>query len=657
MRFSRLFLNVALLTTFVQAFAQPTAPALRLRGRVIDAATRQAIPGAHLRVGKVGTATNADGRFELRLPAESRTDRLVVSYIGYQNLERPVTGSLDRDLTLALTEAPHQLAEAKVYASARAIVADAVARIPQNYPIQPVRLTAFYREANRMFPGGRYTYLAEGLLELFKPPYDRPKQGDQTRVVQYRKRELMPFDSVQIRWVQGATFGEWADFVRSRIEFLTEREHYDYRLIDITTYDGRDAYAIGFEPKGDRGKHRGTLYVALDGLALVAAEWRNTEAALKRRSDLSTAYRKAERKVEYQFFNGRWYLQRATNETVIEQVARKREHRVSDELVVTDFDTTTREGFRYTEIVQSTDAFSNLETPYDSTFWSRYNVTLQNDDLARQLQERGTQAEAQRVFSRPDSAVQPPSPKTSWAASRRPLRWRGYGGEWALSLVGAEATGSGARVGFQAPDSPFGFNGSVGLTSRPLALLSYSTTHWFGKGGFLGFRLATTPFAAQGGYRLSQRLLRAGWRWNLNPTGRPIRLEVGVGFGSSRLSQFLGRFDNPDASLRIDDRRFNAPVVEARLQRSITQAMPSLGLSVEVSRRREFFLEATYLLALAERERLILREGRGVFPQTARLNLPHSSVLVPADQVGGAVPFDLRHGQVRAGIRFKRLYR
>lgn len=657
MRLSRFLLTVALLTAFVQAFAQSTAPALRLRGRVIDAATREAIPGAHLRVGKIGTATNADGRFELRLPAEARAGQLVVSYIGYQNLERPVAGSLDRDLTLALTEAPHQLAEAKVYASARAIVADAVARIPQNYPVHPVRLTAFYREANRMFPGGRYTYLAEGLMEIHKPPYDRPNQDDQTRVVQYRKRELMPFDSVQIRWVQGATFGEWADFVRSRSEFLTEPDRYDYRLIDITTYDGRDVYAIGFEPRNDRGKHRGTVYVALGSLAIVAAEWRNTEAALKRRSDFGTAYRKAERKVDYQFFNGRWYLQRATNETVIEQVARKREHRVSDELVVTDFDTTARKGFRYTEIVQNTDAFATLETPYDSTFWRRYNVTLQSDDLARQLQERGTQAEAQRVFSRPDSAVRPAALKSSWAASRRPLRWRGTGSEWAVSLLGVNATAPGATVGFRAPGSAFGFSQRVGVADRPLALISWSTTHWIGSGGFIGLRLTTTPFTDQGGFRAYQRLLRLGWRYNLNPGGRPIRLETSLGVGATRLSRDLGRFDNPDPELRLDGRRFDAPLVSAQLRRSVGQLMPSLGLSVEVSRRMELFGEVTYLHAFSDRESLHLREGRGLFRRAAGLPLSDPAVQVVSEGADGLAPFRLEPWQGRLGIRFNRIYR
>lgn len=651
MKAIRVFLRTTFLFFLCSTPSWAQAPSLVLRGRVLDAGTRQPIPGAHLRVGKLGTAANADGRFELRLPESARSQRMVVSCIGYQNQERAVAASLGRELTLHLAEAPHQLAETTVYSSARAIVKEAVARIPQNYPTRPVRLTAFYREANRMSPGDQYTYLAEGLMEIHKPPYDRPGQNDQTRVVQYRKRELMPFDSTQLRWVQGATFGEWADFVRNRTEFIREPDRYAYTLRDITRYDGRDVYAIEFRPAVDRGQYQGTLYVTLNGLAMVAAEWRVTPGSLQRRSQSGTVYRQAARKAEYQFFNGRWYLQQAFNETVIEQTDRRREHRVSDELVVTDFDTTAAEGFRYPEVVQSTDAFVSLETPYDSTFWQRYNVTLQSDELARQLRERDIQEQARRVFSRPDSAtkVVPAPPK------RRP--WlRGVSRDWLLSTVGAEALTSSARLGYQAPGSSFGFDRQVPLATRPLVLLGWGTRFRIGAGGFAGWSIAVTPFAAQGGYRAYQSVFRTGWSWNLNPKRRPIRLETSVGYGRTRLAHDLGRFDNPDSDLRLGGRRFNAPTITAQVRQSVRQVMPTLGISVEASRRREFFADVTYFLPLADRAYLRLREGQGFFPRNARLPLPNDAVTVPTEQPGGAAPFALQHWQVRLGVRINRFW-
>jgi len=76
-----------------------------LRGRVVDEASKDALPGAVVRVQGtgVGMATDLDGKFDLRnVPVGKQT--VAVSYVGYKKISVEVTVSedmvLDRDISL-----------------------------------------------------------------------------------------------------------------------------------------------------------------------------------------------------------------------------------------------------------------------------------------------------------------------------------------------------------------------------------------------------------------------------------------------------------------------------------------------------------------------------------------------------------------------------
>ena len=90
-----------------------------LSGSVIDAESRQTLPGAHIRIlgSNKGTMANADGAFRLVLPEEDQ--RVVVSYLGYgSDTLRLAVGSDDVQHTFALRSSPIPLAEVLVLGDA-----------------------------------------------------------------------------------------------------------------------------------------------------------------------------------------------------------------------------------------------------------------------------------------------------------------------------------------------------------------------------------------------------------------------------------------------------------------------------------------------------------------------------------------------------------
>ncbi len=104
------FSGIALLCLLaLPAQAAPPAtplPAGTISGRVTDASTGEALPGASIRVAgtSIGAATNIDGRYTIP-NAPSGTQTLVVSYIGYEEQQRAVEvpdgGRLTADFALS----------------------------------------------------------------------------------------------------------------------------------------------------------------------------------------------------------------------------------------------------------------------------------------------------------------------------------------------------------------------------------------------------------------------------------------------------------------------------------------------------------------------------------------------------------------------------
>lgn len=71
-----------------------------VRGRVVEAGTMEPLPGVNIVIAgtNVGTATDANGRYELTVPNLNET--LVFTYIGFRTLEIPIAGRTEVNISL-----------------------------------------------------------------------------------------------------------------------------------------------------------------------------------------------------------------------------------------------------------------------------------------------------------------------------------------------------------------------------------------------------------------------------------------------------------------------------------------------------------------------------------------------------------------------------
>lgn len=90
-----------------------------IKGRVIDKDDKTPLPGVVLRLGNnlVATSTNAEGKFELRLPSDVTENKfnLLASYIGYKQLNSPINFENDTELNIELCASMEVLGGPEIY--------------------------------------------------------------------------------------------------------------------------------------------------------------------------------------------------------------------------------------------------------------------------------------------------------------------------------------------------------------------------------------------------------------------------------------------------------------------------------------------------------------------------------------------------------------
>ncbi len=629
-----------------------------LRGVVLDAGTHQPIPNAQVGIAgnRLGTSTNQDGRFALRVPTAYATTELEVALLGYYPYVRPLPPLPGPELRIELTSNPAGLGTVAVSSSVVGIIKEAVARIPRNYAARPTRLTGFFRESDDNVAAHEYLYLSEGVLLVQKAPYQRPNDNGQVKILEARKVDLraaqpdQPGLLPQVEWSAGPFVPHRFDFVHNRAEFIRESQfkNYQYRLTPQTSFRGRPVYVIAFGPKPgtDRANFAGELYIDEHSYAFLGAAWHRTPSGIRREHLLSFEATERAYRVSYQRYAGRWYLKSIWYNTLGKPVAGQTRRHLA-EFSTTAIDTAQAPPIPYPERLQFDDVFLRAPTVYDSTFWNHYTTLLPPNQLRLDLLDQERQQQAERLLKMPVPTPLPAA-QSAAAAMAKPekrVRWRYTYGLGMLAL-----RGPGAALGAVVAPAGYAFKASALADSHAQWGVGY-----YSLGGQLDLpwqvsleASTRTVFGQFGGGGWEAGL---GWEHNLNPRRRPILVRLGLAYLNQRVGLDLGTFDNPDAGLRLAGTKLSADRLALSLQQVTNALQPKLGLGVELSHQWEVVAELGYLWALRTRTELRVREKRGFFRNEAALSLPASEVqLTVNDQPATSAPWQL--GRVLVGVEF-----
>lgn len=160
------------------------AQEITLSGKVTDAETKEPLPFASVWIKgeTIGTITNAQGDFDFHIPAELGQKTLVISMLGYRSFESTVSAlHVNEPLLVALESSTQLLNEVVIRDSLTGgdILQRALARIEQNYPMEPFLMEGFYRDIKKV--GGTYISLLEAAVEIYDENYKRPRNQHKLR--------------------------------------------------------------------------------------------------------------------------------------------------------------------------------------------------------------------------------------------------------------------------------------------------------------------------------------------------------------------------------------------------------------------------------------------------------------------------------------------
>ena len=402
---------------------------ITITGTVRDRETRRSMENVTVTlVGtSIGTVTNADGVFSLKISGALTSRNLEFSHIGYQNTSMliPATSeitafssdsnpnstsstkqtdtqifSAKHTVTIWMTPTARQLDEALIFgADARQLVEEALRNIPENYPRTNNQLQSFYRETVQK--GQRYISVSEAMMDVYKTPYLR-RDPDRDRVRLTKARRLMSqkaSDTLAVKVEGGPTQSLYLDIVKNPdILFnLQTLDYYSFILEPYEMMDGRIQYVIRFEPRAivDYALCEGRIYIDREELAITRAEYfldvsdtDKATSAILRKKPFGIRFRPLEvhQVVQYKLQGDVAYLSYIRNEIRFKCDWKRRlfssVYTARSEMVVVERDEQPQNPISRQEAFKSSQIFYDMVNVYwDEDFWKDYNIIEPTESL------------------------------------------------------------------------------------------------------------------------------------------------------------------------------------------------------------------------------------------------------------------------------------
>jgi hypothetical protein len=372
-------------------------------GKIIEQNNRKPVPFANIcLVGRsLGSVSNMNGEFIIKVPGNMKKDSLGISCIGFKTFIEPLEKVHDQKIFELETEyIPIQEVIIRK-TEPLYLIKSAIKKIPDNYDINPSILTSFYRET--IEHGSKYLSITESVLQTYKAGYSKHDEDDQIKILKGRKSQNIDSkDSLMVKIKAGLSTTILLDIIKNPADFLREEyfSYYDYQLADIISDNNRETYVINFRQKEaiDEPLYFGKIYIDVNSLAIKNLEFSLEKNGIEKTGDRFVIKKprwlivkpvKANYRVSYREFGHKYYLNLIRCETGFRMRYRKQLfsslYDSKIEMVVTDIDTSDVKRFRFRDIAKPETIFTDLLKEKPEVFWENYNYIKPEEPLEEAL--------------------------------------------------------------------------------------------------------------------------------------------------------------------------------------------------------------------------------------------------------------------------------
>ncbi len=421
-------LLVIMLTTIFCVSAQSNFT--EFKGKVVDIQNNKYLESVSLNLNKanIGTITNSEGEFILKVPEKYLDLKVIVTLLGYNTRVIPLS-EFTKNIEIELREAVTELSPVSInaYKDAEKLVRKVFEDKDKNAQNESIYMTAFYRETIKR--RSRNVSLTEAVVNILKQPlntfkHDAIQLGKARKSTDYKR-----LDTVSVK-LQGGPFSTiYLDIMKYPEYIFTDASipGYEFSFNSPSTINNRNVYVVDFKPKTKRSNvdYIGKLYIDVETLALVSADYaldlsnkRKYKNMFVRRKprDVVVYPLEANYHVDYKAKGNKWYYS-YSNLSLTFKVNKKRAlfnkvYTLSSEMAVTDWEVTAtekriknRDRLRPTVII--TDAISGFSDP---DFWGEFNLIEPDKSIESAIEKIQKNIEKQKEKAAKASRNGTPSP-------------------------------------------------------------------------------------------------------------------------------------------------------------------------------------------------------------------------------------------------------
>jgi hypothetical protein len=370
-------------------------------GKVIDHSTKKPVVFANVYLigSSLGTVTNAEGEFILKVPVTELNRKVGISNLGYKNMIVNLSDLKDKENIIRLEIAATPLEQVVIRSDDPVeLLRMAYRRINENYNTNPEMQVGFYRETVKQ--NRSYVAVAEAVLDVYKSPYNSIMDYDRVKIFKGRKSEdVKKMDTLMFKLQGGPRTSFLLDMVKNPGEILSEEyfDKYDFKFTGFVSIDGRDNYVIEFDQKEgiDIPLYKGTIYLDTKNMAFARMDFSFSDEALeiadgelvrKKPVDLKIDVLAADYMINYRIVGEKWYLNHVRSELVFKCIWKKNRYNATYttalEMAVTDRNTENINKAKYKDQSKVTDIFADKVNAYkDENFWGEYNYIKPEESI------------------------------------------------------------------------------------------------------------------------------------------------------------------------------------------------------------------------------------------------------------------------------------
>jgi len=365
-------------------------------GTVVDRETNDPLVSVSIKLSNtnLGSITNDEGSFTIKVPADRGIDAIEFSLLGYETKRMPLSELTSEKNKIQLAPVVTELSQINIstYKSARALVIAVFNKKNENNMKQPAVMTAFYRETIKK--RNRNVSLTEAVVNVYKESYTSA-QKDYISLHKARKStDYRRLDTVALKLQGGPYSTLYLDIMKYPEYIFTPImiDEYDFSFGAPTTVNDRPMYVVNFKQKKeiDVPRYYGSLFIDSESLALNSAiyslnlvdmEDQANKMFVKRKPrDIDVTPLRASYRIDYRETDGKWYYGYGNVDLSFKVKKRGKLFNsvftLSSEMAVTDWQVNTgNERLRNRERLRPTVIMSDEVSGFkDPDFWGPYNL-------------------------------------------------------------------------------------------------------------------------------------------------------------------------------------------------------------------------------------------------------------------------------------------